>query len=645
MSKIISYRPEIDGLRALAVIPVMLFHADLTLFSGGYVGVDVFFVISGFLMTAIICRELLSEKFTYTGFYERRARRILPALYFMIFVSMILSLFILIPDDLIDFSQNAAGTVGFVSNLTLWSQVDYFNQAAELKPLLHTWSLAVEEQYYLVIPVLLILLIKFIRNHILLVTFILLALSLALSHIAVYVKPDAAYYLLPTRAWEMLIGSCIALSLYFPVKTELIERLRKYSHVLSLVGMALIVVPMLTYTKSTPFPGLWALPPTFGTMLIIVYAKPETLVHKFLSNKYMIGIGLISYSAYLWHQPIYAFTRHTVSSETNNMLIAFTVSLVLAYLSWLLIERPFRNRKLVSNKGIWIFSLVGAGCILLFTYLVHKNSGYPDRFELSSPLSEESFDLPKRSNGWCFYSVDTNSELEVGKQGLKCLIGNKQQATKMLLIGDSYAGMYEPFWDVVATQLGVSVNAVTTNWCHPSFSDSFWWANPTRALDQCLENRKYLKSSIHDYDAIILSAVWEVLAQKELLAEVFKLIDSLTNEHSRRVIIMAAPTRVTKTSVLRAVYRGGEIAISKNDIFLQKVNLQLKVFADNNENVLFLDREAMFSTSGNQDMTLTDDSIPYSWDGGHISIYGSQKSGENFVQKEAFQHLRTFLNF
>ena len=509
MSKSVSYRPEIDGLRALAVLPVMLFHAGVEFFSGGYVGVDVFFVISGFLITTIIYREVCKGEFTYLNFYERRARRIFPVLYFVIFVSIIPAWFILIPSDFSDFSENIIGVVTFSSNIILWLQSDYFAQTAELKPLLHTWSLAVEEQYYVFFPLLLLFLYRYFKNHIFhLLTFILL-LSLMLSHWGAFNKPTANYYLLPTRAWELLIGSIVALLHTSSIWNKIDNTLYKHSNLLSLLGLTLIIVPMLTFDRNTPFPSLWAVIPTFGSALFILFSKPDTFAYKALSHKLFVGIGLISYSAYLWHQPVYAFTRQQSLWEISNLVMgfAFGLSLFLAYLSWKFVEQPFRNKTKVSTRNIWFMSFIGGLLLILFSTFSLINNGFENRFTLNLPLTKSNFDLPKRSNGWCFYSIDTNSSLSLGKNGFDCLLGAKEEKLKIILFGDSYAGMYEPFWDIVGKELHGSVNSITTNWCYPSFSENFWWRKETRALDQCLMNRKFISESLSNYDVVVISAV------------------------------------------------------------------------------------------------------------------------------------------
>ena len=345
------YRPEIDGLRALAILPVILFHAGSQVFSGGFVGVDVFFVISGYLITTIILAERETGTFSLLNFYERRARRILPALFFVMLTCLPFALIWLIPKDIMEFSQSLITVPVFASNILFLNQSGYFDTSAELKPLLHTWSLAVEEQYYLLFPLFILLTWKLGKRRVVSLLLILAAISLAFAHWASYNKPEVAFFLLPSRGWELAIGALIGF--YFAGKRKIILA-SSVRQVLSCIGVFLIFYAVFAFSKSTPFPGLYALVPTVGTALIILFATPDTLVGKVLSSRVFVGIGLISYSAYLWHQPLFAFARHRVLPEpTEALLLSLSIfSMVLAYFSWRFVEKPFRNRDLISRNRL-----------------------------------------------------------------------------------------------------------------------------------------------------------------------------------------------------------------------------------------------------------------------------------------------------
>lgn len=372
------YRREIDGLRAIAVLPVIFFHAGFETFSGGFVGVDVFFVISGYLITTIILAELEQEKFSIVKFYERRARRILPALFLVMLACIPFAWLWLMPGDMKNFSQSLAAISVFASNILFWRESGYFESAAELKPLLHTWSLALEEQFYVIFPLFLIIFWKFGKSWILAVLGLVFVSSLALAHWGAYVSPTSAFYLLPTRGWELLFGAFAAFYLSHANRKDFT---RELSEVGGWLGVALILYAIFAYSNTTPFPGIYALVPTVGTILIILCATQQTSVGKFVGNKAFVSVGLISYSSYLWHQPLFAFVRHKSSSEPSYLVfISLSVlSLVLAYVSWRYVEAPFRIGKKFSRSIVFSLGLI---CSILFAtvgFLGHQYDGFAEQ--------------------------------------------------------------------------------------------------------------------------------------------------------------------------------------------------------------------------------------------------------------------------
>ncbi|MDC1498742.1 acyltransferase [Amylibacter sp.] len=362
------YRPEIDGLRALAVVPVILFHAGSELFSGGFVGVDVFFVISGYLITTILIEDIENKRFSIVNFYERRARRILPALFFVMLVCIPFAWMWMVPSQMKDFSQSLVAVSLFASNILFWRESGYFDAAAEEKPLLHTWSLAVEEQYYVLFPIFLILAWRFGKNRVFWMIVVMAAISLLLSEWGWRNKASANFYLAPTRAWELFAGSIAA----FIVQKKGVQR----NNFLSLIGLAAIIFSIFFYDENTPFPSVYALVPVLGVVLLVLYAGKETLAAKLLSTKGFVGIGLISYSAYLWHQPLFAFARvyRGVLTEEWLMIFLSAISLFFAFLSWKFIESPFRAKRKVSAKSILYFSTAGILVFITAGLYGHFNS-------------------------------------------------------------------------------------------------------------------------------------------------------------------------------------------------------------------------------------------------------------------------------
>lgn len=397
------YRAEIDGLRAVAVLPVILFHAGVSVFGGGYVGVDVFFVISGFLITTLLIREMDAGSFSLTGFYERRARRILPALFVVIAACLPLAWALLVPEDMKDFGQSIVAVMLFSSNLLFWTESGYFAPAAELKPLLHTWSLAVEEQYYILFPLFLMVTWRWGAKITLgLLTFG-FALSLAAAQVLVFKDASFAFFMLPTRAWELLAGSLLAIALHR--RPDLTPR-GGLAQSGGLLGLGLICFAVLVFDGDTPFPSLYTLCPVLGAVLVIACAQPGTLIHGLLSHRSLVAIGLVSYSAYLWHQPLFAFARYSYAGHPPTAVMAALVGLtfVLAWLSWRWVEQPFRGKGTFTRARI--FRLSGAGFVTcaMLGLTIHVTEGLPQRF---SPLHQTLFasTSPSPMRGKC-HNID-----------------------------------------------------------------------------------------------------------------------------------------------------------------------------------------------------------------------------------------------
>ncbi|MDX8398529.1 MAG: acyltransferase family protein [Mariprofundaceae bacterium] len=376
------YRAEIDGLRALAIVPVILFHAGFEQFSGGFVGVDVFFVISGYLITAIILSEKELGTFSLLDFYDRRARRILPALFCVMLVSLPFAWFWLLPADMNDFSKSLIAVSTFSSNIYFWSEIGYWGAANELKPMLHTWSLAVEEQYYVLFPLYLMLMWRFRKRWILGSFLVIAAISLLVAQWGAYHKPSANFFLLPSRGWELAIGASIAF--YFLYRKKTIRKLLSWKIVdemLSLLGLLMITYAVFLFDEHVPHPSIYTLIPVIGTGLIILFSSKETLVGRFLGAKVLVGIGLISYSTYLWHQPLFSFARHRSLTEPSDglFIILALSSCLLGYVSWRYVEKPFRERGRVSSKSFFIFAVTGLSIFIVIGLMGYFSKGFKDR--------------------------------------------------------------------------------------------------------------------------------------------------------------------------------------------------------------------------------------------------------------------------
>ncbi|MFX6113789.1 acyltransferase [Acinetobacter baumannii] len=387
-----NYRKDIDGLRTLAVLPVIFFHAGLGIFSGGFVGVDIFFVISGYLITTIILEELKNDKFSIITFYDRRARRILPALFAVMLFCLICGYFTMMPDEYKNLGQSLVATSFFSNNVLLALTTGYWDLVSEFKPLLHTWSLGVEEQYYIIIPLLLLLAWKFFKNKILLMFSLIFISSFVFANWFVNVSPNVAFYILPTRAWEIALGGIVAVLLNRNlIKNENFAT----NNILSLLGLILICISIFAFDSSVLSPSYYLLIPTIGTSLIIIFSTEKTIAYRILSIKPIVFIGLLSYSLYLWHQPIFAFLRIYSIEEPNTSTFLYSIILIFAisYLSLKYIEAPFRNKNIISRKFIFTFAFIGSLFFVSSGLYLNKNYGIPSR-AFDSSLKIE--DLDKR---------------------------------------------------------------------------------------------------------------------------------------------------------------------------------------------------------------------------------------------------------
>lgn len=457
------YRSEIDGLRALAVVPVILFHAGFKAFNGGFVGVDVFFVISGYLITTILLNDLELGNFSIVHFYERRARRILPALFLVMFACLPFAWFWLLPQDLKSFSQSLVAVSIFASNILFWQTSGYFDTANELKPLIHTWSLSVEEQYYVLFPLFLFFSWKLGKRFTVVILALVAIISLALAQWYVNKNPAFTFYMLPTRAWELLIGAFVA----FYYSEHNIKKHRYWvSELGSMIGFTLIVYATFGYSERTPFPSLYTFAPTIGAALIIVFATNKTLIGKLLSTKPFLWIGLISYSAYLWHQPLFAFARQRSVEEPAQQLLALlaAVTLPLAYLTWRFVERPFRNKRTFSRKQVFALGLMSSLFFIGVGLIGYKTNGftkfrYTDEqvvflnyFENSTPKWNffENTSIPQQFGLECdFYDIPqyrsgNPTKVPIPRINNSCYTKNASRNKLVFIWGDSHAQQLRP---------------------------------------------------------------------------------------------------------------------------------------------------------------------------------------------------------
>jgi peptidoglycan/LPS O-acetylase OafA/YrhL len=383
----IQYRPEIDGLRAIAVVSVILYHAQINLFgkqpfNGGFIGVDIFFVISGYLISSIILKELiLTGAFSFKYFYERRIRRILPALSFVMLASFPVAWLYLPPSRLIEFSTSILYSLGFSSNFYFYfSGLQYDAWEGLFAPFLHSWSLSVEEQYYILFPALFFLIFKYFQKLILPFLIFSFVISLALAEYLSEDFPSSTFYFIHTRIWELSAGSILA---YLEIKHGHRSNNKSLNSIFSIVGTFLIVISFIKiFNHGTPHPSVYTLVPVVGVCLIIWFSSKDTIVTNILSSKIFVWTGLISYSLYLWHYPIFSFAKISglVSGSFKLKVLLAVLTIIISTVSFFLIEKNFRNKKLNFSKVLKILG-ISSLIIIIGNFLVIKSNGFPDRFE------------------------------------------------------------------------------------------------------------------------------------------------------------------------------------------------------------------------------------------------------------------------
>jgi len=608
------HRLDIDGMRAVAVVPVMLFHLGSSLVKGGYIGVDVFFVISGYLITAILQSEIAVNKFSILNFYDRRIRRIFPALFAVLAISTIGAVCVLFPPEILDFSKSAVAAALFSSNFYFLSATDYFNVAAQNSPLLHTWSLAVEEQYYIIFPLLLWLLRGLDQRRTIWIVGALMLASLALSIGLVRTHQVAAFYLAPSRAWELLLGAMLALGAVPKL------RLSWLREALAALGLALIVAGCLVFYQNMPFPGERALVPCLGAALLLhAGASGPTLVGRVLSLRPVVFIGLISYSLYLWHWPIIVFFRFWTERPIglSEGVLLLTASLAAAILSYRYVELPFRRRMLAASPtALRISAATGmAGLVAVWSGLAASGglaSTFPREVDrLAAYLHYEDRDVYRR--GRCF--LDSHSDRLSDFDATLCL-GRSPNKPNVLLVGDSHAAH---LWRGLAKELpSVSILQATASGCKPVLGGR---GQPTcLALMKRALEEETINGSVQ---AILLSARWEADDIPLLVATV----DALATRVPR--VYVSGPIveyRDPLPRILaRAALEGDPVPlVTERTDGPGQIDALMRTALEARSNVVYLSPfETLCSQPSSACRTTTEAGVPMQWDYGHLTEDGA----------------------
>ena len=503
-----TYRKDIDCLRGISVLAVILYHFKFDYFSGGYLGVDIFFVISGFLITSIILEEISLEKFSLINFYERRIRRLFPALIVVIITTSFLFEIVFLETEIKKLVVSIISTILFYANFYFQDIGSYFSPLNEQQPLLHTWSLSIEEQFYLIFPIFLVLFFKKINlAFILIILFALFSISLSQfggnlkfsypyveNHLSFFALPQFAFYFTLTRIWEILVGCLLALFLFNNKKNF-------ENRYLVLLGYLLIVLSILFFDRNTLHPSIITLIPITGTLLVLLYSSEnfnESGVFVIFNNYILLKIGLISYSLYLWHQPIYQFFNQIYFIDTNNLVKFFIIFLllILSFFSFKFIEQPFRDKRKISQKNIFIFYILSTILIILFClYSLYLR-------DFSKKYSALVYDISNFSKYYenNNFNCSTSAENYISPNNA-CILGNEQK-TELALIGDSHLDIISKELKKELTLLGVSAYQFSYGGCVPSlnlkvYNDKRYICNKyfTEVLDK-LKNEPDIKKIV-----------------------------------------------------------------------------------------------------------------------------------------------------
>ncbi|ARJ42593.1 acyltransferase [Pantoea alhagi] len=521
------YRADIDGLRALAVLPVIAYHLGVTGIPGGFTGVDIFFVISGYLICGIIYQSAMKGEFSYLEFYKRRCLRILPPLFVVLIATLLFGYHNLLPAQFTELGNSAIATTLFSSNIFFWQQTGYFAGPAELKPLLHTWSLAVEEQFYILFPIVLLFAVRWFRHRVTQVMLAIIAVSFLLSVVGVLKKPDFTFYMLPTRAWELAIGGLIAVS---TLETRMAAVRQEIRHLMSLAGLALILFGFFWLSTSKPFPSWNALWPCLGSFLLILAGR-EAIVNRILALKPVVYIGMISYCLYLWHWPLIVYSKMFLNmDEGMRDLLVLTLTFGLAIASRYLIEIPFRYKLSNLNPvAVSAFSVIGlvliASATLYKSHISNESGNFSDQALAVAKFSQyhgsEEYFYQYRL-GKCL--IDGNNEAKGHFDRDFCL---KTSSTEKnyLLVGDSHGAH---LWRALSLAAGENVNLMqaTSAGCKPVSHQSI--------DNKCTELMEYIYQQWipkHKVDGIIISARWlpeDIAPLKDTLKALKKINNNIT---------------------------------------------------------------------------------------------------------------------
>ena len=663
-----SYRPEIDGLRAIAVGAIILYHSNSSFFgyqpfNGGFIGVDIFFVISGYLITSIILKELiLTGSFSFKNFYERRIRRIFPALLFVMLISLPFAWMYLLPSNLIDFSKSILYSLGFSSNFYFhYTGQEYGSDDGLIKPFLHTWSLSVEKQFYILFPIVLLITFKYFKKYLLVFLIVCFFISISIADWGSKNYASANFYFLHSRMWELLAGSILA---YLEIRQGFRSKNQILNKILPLIGLLLIAHSIIFFNEKTFHPSFYSSSPIIGICLVIWFSDKNTLITKILSSKLLVGIGLISYSLYLWHYPIFAFSRiygFTDDSLIKELFLGLII-FILSIISYFLVEKKFRNKsvKFLKILPLLIFILI---INILSTSIFIKKKGLYDYLPeiYKSSLSYEKI--------WTLLKNDKNQICHNLNE--VCSFKVKNEKNKVYLIGDSVMGSLSYDLKRRLNKSGYSFYSYTMAGC-PFFENGWIEGKFNKIYHNCDETNTSKRNSLLLNDTkkiIIIGAKYPLYIEQTILTSsgeekgghYFKssihknyeegflhgvhLISSYKNNH----IILLTPLPELEYNLSRKIQQ--ETNFNRLTIKNQILNLNNKIFKEkikhnqrtkrsknmlnkfkNIKNITIIDTDNIFCKSAKKCILMNNDSY-FLLDESHPSLKGANMINDIIIQE------------
>lgn len=654
------YRAEIDGLRAIAVISVIIYHAEMIIFErdwfeGGFIGVDIFFVISGYLITRIMLSELdKTGSFSFINFYERRARRILPLLFVVIFASIPFAWKFLLPSGLIEYAQSILASLFFGSNFFFFfSTTEYGADSALLKPFLHTWSLGVEEQFYLVFPVIAIIAFKISKKFFITALVALSLVSLQFSEIMEIRNSDLNFYLPFSRFWELAVGSILA---YREINYKS-DRDNFWTHILPTVGLYLICYSIFTFDSTTPHPAFPTIIPILGVALVIGFSSQDEIVGKVLGSKPFVSVGLISYSAYLWHFPIFAFGRISTSTPSNyDKLEWIALTFVLSIISYFIVEKPFRNRKLINTKVLWSMIIIALLAVCAMAAAAISNAGYKGRI----------------AQGWINFEHDNQSLRQVHwkiiDNNLELLSKPDPDKINVFIYGNSHA---VDFLDAMMIEKSHYKNYHFMKFRHheqlicmdesdarfQSFRDKFYETEAYKGADIVVISTRYNNSKCgkvkpqtsNDFDGLDYLIPRLKKDGKAIIVVGNTLeVDSIDEKIVADYIYASAENQNTdfksKSEFASWAQKASKLAYENIPQEKLKLNEKIKKYSQDNE-LLHFDRVKLFCNFESEDCIVFDeDGFKIRWDYGHLTAEGKEYMAKRLVEENFESYLEKSLS-